>query len=234
MIDQLIIVDYQEGAGGEFFASFLGAHLGHDLVDNPQNQPNHLQKWLNSHSLAYSDWDRNFDQYFDNWIKLVDQPGPCGIAAPYHLYKYPHHIEKIKTQWPQTRFVRINAQGYEYLLQKDFERKVSNRPLSDFEELSFLIRSWSHEKKLEIINKFKNKKLLYSDLFQSNNTLKILPSRDLEIHYRDWFVPGDKIFDAYGNLCNDLKINQNTILLDKLIQRNNKNWQSLQEKSTNS
>ena len=53
MLEQLIVVDYQEGAGGEFLANWLSAHFGQKLNYNQQTNSNYLQKWLNAHSQEW-------------------------------------------------------------------------------------------------------------------------------------------------------------------------------------
>ena len=53
MLEQLIVIDYQEGAGGEFIASWLSAHFGQRLETDLQNNPNYLQKWLNSQGIFH-------------------------------------------------------------------------------------------------------------------------------------------------------------------------------------
>ena len=71
MLEQLIVVDYQEGAGGEFLANWLSAHFGQKLNYNQQTNSNYLQKWLNAHSLIQDDWKENFKNQLIIETKIV-------------------------------------------------------------------------------------------------------------------------------------------------------------------
>lgn len=232
MLEQLIVIDYQEGAGGEFIASWLSAHFGQRLETDLQNNPNYLQKWLNSHSLIKPDWQINFTEYLLNFNNLCVNHNIQRICIPYHLYKYPEHVDVLK-KINQSRFVRINCQGYEFQIAEDFKRKVLNRVLrpKDFAEIKFILSNQDEEKRKHCFNLFKQGKLTYSEILlpTSNTNLKHLPSTDIEIMYGDFFVNFAKTPDAYKQLCNQLEIPTNLALLDALVDRNRKNLQHHQE-----
>jgi hypothetical protein len=230
MLEQLIVIDYQEGAGGEFIASWLSAHLGQQLETDLQNNPNYLQKWLNSHSLIKSDWQTNFTQYLMEFNDLCGQHNIQRICIPYHLYKWPDHVE-ILQKINQARFVRINANGYETNIEEDFKRKVLNRVLEpkDFAEIKFILGNQDKEKRDHFLHLFRQGKLTYGELFPNSNGLKHLPSTDVEIMYGDFFSDFTKSADAYNKLCNQLQILPDLGLLSKLVERNRKNLQNHQK-----
>lgn len=230
MLKQLIVIDYQEGAGGEFVASWLSAHLGQQLETDLQNSPNYLQKWLNSHSLIKSDWQTNFTQYLMKFNDLCSEHNIQRICIPYHLYKWPDHVEILK-KINQARFVRINTEGYESNIEEDFKRKVLNRVLvpKDFAEIKFILGNQDKEKRNYFLHLFRQGKLTYGELFPNNNGSKHLPSTDVEIMYGDFFSDFTKSADAYNKLCNQLEIPPDLGLLSKLVDRNRKNLQNHQK-----
>jgi hypothetical protein len=231
VLDQLIVVDYQEGAGGEFIASWLSAHYGHKLETDSQANPNYLQKWLNSYSLVYADWGENFANYLQTFIKECNSHGVSRLAVPYHLYKYPQHVEILR-QHCNTRFVKINCDGYQKQVFDDFRRKVLHRVLQaqDFKEIKFLLRDQSKQKINYCMQLFKNNQLTYQDLLcgQPPNKLESLPSNDIEILYKDFFVDLDNTALACQKLCEQLQLHADARLLDALIERNKKNLQQQQ------
>jgi len=165
MLEQLIVIDYQEGAGGEFIASWLSAHFGQQLEINTQSNPNYLQKWLNSHSLITSDWQTNFTEYLLNFNNLCSEHNMERICIPYHLYKWPEHVDVLK-KINQARFIRINCEGYEFQIAEDFKRKILDRVLgpNDFAEIKFMLGNQDKEKRKHCLNLFKQGKLTYSEL----------------------------------------------------------------------
>ena len=231
MLEQLIVVDYQEGAGGEFVANWLSAHFGQQLKTDPQKNPDYLQKWLNSHSLVKSDWRKNFADYLLDFNRLCDQSNICRIAVSYHLYKYPEHVEAL-TKINQARFVRINCQGYESQIKEDFNRKIWNRMLAadDFDEIKFMLHNQDQEKINYCMSLFKQGKLTYRDLVLSEPVfeLKHLPSNDVEMLYQDFFINFDRTPAAYNQLCEQLHLTPDARLLNALIDRNKKNLQQRQ------
>ena len=226
MLDQLIVVDYYEGSGGEFIANWLSAHFGQKLQTDQQANPNYLQKWLNSHSLVYSDWQKNFNNYLLDFNKECDTRGIQRVAVSYHLYKYPEHVEILK-QVNQARFVRINCAGHKEKVTDDFNRKVLDRLLGsdDFAEIKFVLHGQSQEKIKEFLNLYRYNKLTYRDLISCKHQFEPLglPSDDVEIMYGDFFVAFDRTPDAYQHLCKQLNLTPNLELLDALTKRNKKN-----------
>lgn len=230
MLDRLIVVDYQEGAGGEFIASWLSAHMGQQLESDLQARPNYLQKWLNSHRLIRKDWQQNFENYLIGFNNECANYGVNELAIPYHLYHYPNHVS-ILSRLNQARFVRINCDGYETQVYGDFCRKVLNRVLTvrDFAEIKFILQAQSQEKIQYCLDLFKKNQLTYKELMDTGPSadLKTLPSRDIEIKYQDFFVDFTKTADAYQRLCDHLNLQANNDLLYQLIDRNKKNLQQL-------
>ena len=234
MLDQLIVVDYQEGAGGEFFASWLSSHFGHRLVENLQKNPDYCQKWLNSYSLVTNEWDEKFADFFQTFLTTCQGQGITRLAVPYHLYKWPHHVDTIKNCCPHVRFVRINCKGYEQEISAEFRRKVCSKKLGseDFGMVKFMLTHRTKEEIKHALALFKAQELTFNDLepFRIQQTsLKNLPSRDVEIDYQDFFVNFDNTKTAYQQLCVDLDMSPDITLLNALIDRNKKNWQDLQQ-----
>lgn len=232
MLEQLIVIDYQEGAGGEFIASWLSAHFGQQLEINTQDNPNYLQKWLNSHSLITPDWQINFTEYLLNFNNLCSEHNIQRICIPYHLYKWPEHVSVLK-KINQARFVRINCEGYAFQIAEDFKRKILNRVLTpkDFAEVKFMLGNQDKQKQEHCLNLFKQGKLTYSELVPTtlNTESKHLPSADLEIMYGDFFVDFTRTLTAYKQLCDQLEIPPNLVLLNALVDRNRKNLQHHQK-----
>ena len=231
MLEQLIVVDYQEGAGGEFVSNWLSAHFGQKLEMDLQLNPNYLQKWLNSHSLIHTDWRKNFNKYLLMFNDECAKRGVQSVAVSYHLYKYPEHVEILeKVNHP--RFVRVNCTGYEDQVSRDFQRKVLDRVLGpeDFAEIKFILQGQTEEKIKHCMKQYRQHALTYRELLPYNPKieLKHLPSNDVEILYGDFFVEFDRTPTAYQTLCNQLQLTPNAQLLDALIDRNKKNLQHSQ------
>lgn len=227
-------MDYQEGAGGEFFASWLSAHFGQTLVANTQENPNYCQKWLNSYSLINKGWNEQFFNFFQNFLSNCQDRGITQIAIPYHLYKWPNHVKIIRDCCPFVRFVRINCNRYKNEIAADFQRKVLLKKLgpADFGLIKFMLNHCTKEEVNHVLTLFKNQELVFGDLVTNSmqsTQLKNLPSQDIEINYQDFFVDFDNTAQEYQKLCAELNISPNNKLLTALIERNKKNWQDLQE-----
>jgi hypothetical protein len=231
VLEQLIVVDYQEGAGGEFVSNWLSAHFGQKLETDLQLNPNYLQKWLNSYSLIQSDWRKNFNKYLLMFNDECTNRGVQSIAVSYHLYKYPEHVEILK-KVNQPRFVRINCAGYEDQVAWDFRRKVLDRVLGpgDFAEIKFILCNQPQENVKHCLDLYRRHALTYRELLSCDPKLELkhLPSNDIEIMYRDFFVDFDQTPTAYQNLRSQLQLTPNAQLLDALIDRNKKNLQHSQ------
>ena len=230
MVDQLIVFDYVEGSGGEFFANFLSAHFGSTLSASPQQNPNFLQKWLNSQSLVVKNWDQEFKKQLIEFQDLCDGSRVSRLAVPYHLYKWPHHMGIISEMFP-TRFVKINVAGYEHTVQTDFERKVWFRKMTkqDVGEVKFLLQRLDLAQQQTVLDLYRKQQLIFKDLVGGDGVIGgPPPSQDMEIFYKDFFIDFDRTVDAYRKLCAELEIIPDFTLLSELIDRNKKNWQDLQ------
>lgn len=229
MLDHFVVVDYQEGAGGEFLASFISAHWGQFLSENPQTNPNQLQKWLNSHSLIYTDWNKNFSQYLKEFINHCTKHDIKSIAVPYHLYKWPNHVNIIKDIIYPARFVKINSTGNESKINNDFQKKVLRRTLGikDLNEIQFLLSTQDIKQKNKCMQLFKQGTLTIGDILPvpDNYSPKVLPSQDVEIAYHKFFIDFDQTPAAYQKLCQEINLAFNDKLLSTLINRNKKNLQ---------
>lgn len=225
---KFIVVDYQEGAGGEFIARFISAHLGHNLEWDQQSNPDHTQKYLNSHSLVEPNWNKNFANYLSKYIDFCTQQGIENIAVPYHLYKWPHHVHTIRQQIPQVRFVRISCHDAIQQVNAEFRRKVLDRRITDFNELQFLLSNKDRNRVKTLLKLFQQKQLFYKDIDQNFTTeLQILPSNDIEIFYTHFFINFEQTDNAYSKLCIELGLTPNELLLSTLLKRNKKNLQDL-------
>ena len=253
MLTQLVVVDYSEGSGGEFLSYFISCHetFLNINVDNTDMQSidGTLLKYLNSQSIIDPDWNQNFKKQFLYFVDMCEAQDISNIAIPYHLYKYPNHVDTIKLYHPNTRFVKINynvSQNHNIAL--DFFRKVWFKKIngSDLAEIKFLTQHFSLEDKKTVIHQLQQNKLLYLDLILLKQGLsitsknrqtavetfqmlpqKICPSADIIIEYDDFFINFDRTPYAYKQLCDQLKILPSAEKLDKLIYRNKKNYDDL-------
>lgn len=228
MLEHLIVVDYQEGARGEFLANFISAHWGHPLSQDLQRDPNWLQKWLNSQSLIRPDWNSNFDKYLNEFVNHCLAKNVKKISVPYHLYKWPSHIKVFQDLIKSVRFVKINSIGYEKEVYFDFQRKISNRAMTvkDLKEIKFLLTGADDEQKIACMKKLKQGTLLFKDIrkdFVTNPVCKLLPSQDVEILYGDFFMKIESTSAAYSDLCQALELEPRDDLLQILLSRNKKN-----------
>lgn len=234
-MDKFVVVDYQEGAGGEFMARFISAHFGHKLEFDQQEDPDHLQKWLNSNSLVAVDWAIRFQSYLEMFIEHCQDKNVSAIAVPYHLYKWPSHVHIIKQVIPNVRFVRINCEDSLSDITADFERKVLNRVITDFQELKFLLINRDRQVAKFMLELYQQKQLTYRDIFPAPpHSIRYLPSKDVEIQYRDFFSNFDRTKQAYEKLCSELNIAPDLIALSSLLERNQKNKQDLDKHLSNS
>lgn len=230
MLDKFIVVDYQEGAGGEFVARFVSSHFGHQLEFDQQHNPDTTQKWLNSNSIVNPDWDAKFETYLETFLDHCNENNVKQIAVPYHLYKWPEHVEKILKKINHTRFIKINCDKHIDKIFLEFDRKVLSRPIQNFSELQFLLQNKNKDHVDSMLKLYRQKKLTYGDVFSKHqHQLRKLPSNDVEIQYEDFFCNFDQTPHAYQKLCKQLDIAPNANLLLRLLDRNKKNYQSLRE-----
>jgi len=259
MLNRLVVVDYSEGAGGEFMSYFVSCHaefLNLDVATtNMQSVDGTLLKYLNSQSIVDPNWNQNFKQEFLSFADKCMAHCISNIAVPYHLYKFPEHIDTIKSCVPTTRFIKINCSASRYqTVVLDFFKKVWFKKLSasNLAEIKYLIQNFSMEDKKSVIRRMQQNKLMYLDLslikkgIPVNSTTrqtainnfqtlpqKLCPSTDIVIDYDDFFVDFDRTPSAYKQLCDQLEILPSTDKLDKLIHRNKKNYNDLKSFATN-
>jgi hypothetical protein len=242
----MIIVDYLDGAGGEYFSYFLSGHA--ELLDY---QPNELDmqvpadfKFLNTQSLMTPDWDNQFISAFKNFNFANKK-----LAAPYHLYKWPGHVEQILQVNPAVRFVNINSDRDNYLVKMDFLRKIWLRKLTnkDLPEIKILTNQLDQASKITLIQKLKSNTLLQLDIELARDQLPInranrlkkidefinhrltTPSSDITINYRDFFIEFTNTKSAYDKLCAELNFQPDYSKLDLLLARNKKNYLAVQK-----
>lgn len=259
MFNKLVIVDYLEGAGGEYISYFISSHaefLSFELdVSDMQTVDGNLLKYLNSQSIVDSTWDQDFKNNLLTFIDRCTDQQISAIAVPYHLYKWPSHAEVIKNQQPGTRFIKINyTASRQSDISLDFFRKVWFKKFnkSNLPEIKFLTENFSTPDKQTVVQRLQANKLYYLDLVLLKNGVAITsknrqnavsefqnqqhrpcPSNDIVIEYDDFFVNFDRTLGAYKQLCGQLKILPDMKKLDKLIERNKKNYLELQKFATN-
>jgi len=234
----MIIVDYIDGAGGEYMSYFLDSHkeLSNYIPDQHSMQVPARYKILNTSSLMNSTWDENFANEYSkikNDIKVVS----------YHLYKFPHHIDIIRGIDPAVRFVKINSDNNDKLIKYDFLRKIYLRKFTnkDLQEIKTLINTYDHNKKITVLQKLKMGDLYHVDLelircnkvVNRKNRLDAIydfidkkitpPSSDITISYTDFFIDFAKTSDAYQTLCDHLNMEYDSTKLNLLLERNKKN-----------
>lgn len=250
MLDKIIIIDYTEGSGGEYFSNFLTCHLMNKVLeDNMQESLDWHQKYFNSLSLITVDWVDNFDHYLDKFLNLCNDYQIKNISIPLHLYKFPNLAEKFFKIAREVRFVKINNTGYEDLTVIDFLRKVYLKKvqIKDLNKIKFRINDFNEKQKIIVIEHLKNNNLYWLDLelIKNNetpnsisrryvvekllNTKMLLPSDDIEINYKDFFIGFENLTDKYYLLCENLAISPDIKLLDMLIVRNSKNANDLNQ-----
>lgn len=244
MLSKFVVVDYFEGAGGEYLAYFISSHnefLSYDLTNyDMQAIDGTFLKYLNSQSIFNKTWDGHFDENFRNFINMCNS----SIAIPYHLYRWPTHIDIIKNQQPNTRFVKINySEDRRNDIFLNFARKILFKKFSKFDisEIKFLITHFSSLDKKTVLQKLKTNDLYFLDfillrnkipitsenrksiVFDLQNKKNICPSTDIAIEYDDFFVNFERTHEAYSKLCDQLEISPDIKKLATLVERNTKN-----------
>lgn len=226
MLDKLVVIDYYNGAGGEFFASFVNAHWGQPLIWDHQQNPNHFQKWFNSYSLVTPNWHNEFQTSMQLFLQKCDQQNISKIAIPYHLHKWPMHQHCFKSAGVETVFLKIDSSEYEKDIATDFAIKVTKRPIKDFSELAFYIKNFPQDKQIAYIEQFRHNTVTVEDLNLHSSGNHVDPTvivHDIVVSYRDFFVEFDRTADAYAKLCQDLNLAPSNQLLQALIDRNQQN-----------
>jgi hypothetical protein len=139
-------------------------------------------------------------------------------------------MDTISEMFP-TRFVKINAAGYEHTVQIDFERKAWFRKMTkhDVGEVKFLLQRLDLAQQQKVLDLYRKQQLTLKDLMGGDVVMGgPPPTQDIEIFYKDFFIDFDRTVDAYEKLCAELDIVPDFKLLSELINRNKKNWQDLQ------
>lgn len=235
----MIIVDYIDGAGGEYMSYFIDSHkeLSNYTPDQYNMQTPARYKILNTTSLMNSTWDEDFA---DEYSKIKNDTN----VVSYHLYKFPHHIDIIRRIDPAVRFVRIDSEDNNKLIKYDFVRKIYLRKFTnkDLPEIKILINTFDNDKKIAVVQKLKMGDLYHIDLelIQRNmavtrkNRLDAIydfvdkkitpPSSDITISYTDFFVDFAKTPAAYQTLCDQLNIEYDSTKLNLLLERNKQNY----------
>lgn len=250
MLDKIIIIDYTEGSGGEYFSNFITNHLVNKILeDNMQESSDWSQKYFNSLSLVTPNWDLHFEFYLNKFLELCEQNHIKNISIPYHLYKSPKLGEQFQKIAHIVRFIKINDVGYEQQTAFNFLRKIYLKNISnqEFRKIKFRINDFSKEQKLIVIEQLKHNNLYWLDidLIVKNipinsdsrqqlvnkilNTRITPPSLDIEISYEDFFIKFENTTDKYYALCKNLDISPRSDLLDNLIVRNRKNTSELDQ-----
>jgi hypothetical protein len=237
MLEKIIIVDYVEGAGGEYFSQFLNNHLH-------KSEDVWLQKYFNSESLIIELWDQKFTEYLGNFLSLCYKRAVTEIAIPYHLYKWPQHLALFNQISKNVRAVKINSTKYNHEVTIDFLRKIYLCPVekTQMSQLSYYIKSATDQQKQQINELLRTNTLQWIDvrILLDNTTKRQLidkilarniscPSQDIEINYGTFYVDYNKIDDKYNLLCKQLGITPDNILLTELITRNQTNWATLSQ-----
>lgn len=226
MLDKLVIINYHNGAGGEFFASFVNAHWGQPLIWDHQQNPNHLQKWFNSYSLVTPNWHSEFQASMQLFLQQCDQQNLSKIAVPYHLHKWPMHQQCFKSASIKTTFLKIDSFQFEKDIAADFTIKVVKRPIKDFAELAFYIKNFPKNKQIAYIDQFRHSTVTIEDLnlhSSDNHAYQTEIVHDIVVSYKDFFVEFDRTAEAYVKLCHDLELAPSNDLLQALIARNQQN-----------
>ena len=257
MLDQLVVVDYIDGAGGEYLSNIINSHAEFNCASSPlatnmQAVPDVTQKWFNSRQRISNKWDAEFTHECKLFLDRCHEQNITAISIPYHLYYYPAHINALKSLSRKTQFVKINSDNYQDIVMMDFVRKILFRQITarHLHELKYRIKDRLDEAQ-PLLDLFKSNKLFGIDfvLFAHsikvnkqnrsdmlNNLLKkerVCPSTDIEIDYGDFFVLFDKLKKSYYTLCNGLNIVPSEAIAEEMLIRNKRNLEEVTEFSKN-
>jgi hypothetical protein len=237
MLDRLVVVDYVDGAGGEYISTILNQHEEF----NSGTVTEETQKWLNSRrQLNAKNWDSVFESECQLFVDRCAKENITDIAIPYHCYLYPKHIDVLKKYAKDTRFVNIDMGQHYNMVIMEYARKVLFRPLTkaNFNEIKYRIRDPKADDSKELVNLMMQNKLFAIDLILYRDGLRITkenrqtrisylldrrrssPSDDIILDYGNTFVLLDNLEKSYYTLCNSLNIQPNTEILDSMYNRN--------------
>jgi len=240
MLSSLVVVDYIEGAGGEFLSQTINRHNGFsDIVV--------LQKWFNSERHIIPNWEDEFAHRADAFVSQCETQLVNNIAVSYHLCFYPEQIEVLRLLSDNTRFVKIDSTGYANMVKMDFVRKVLFNRINktQIREVKYRIRDDRGPLAHKLLNLLMNNQLLGIDLVLYKRKLDITkdnresvfnqlmektdvcPTNDITISYEDFFVNLDNLKKSYYNLCNSLNIVPSEAIAESMLIRNTKNLEEV-------
>jgi hypothetical protein len=243
MLDCLVVVDYIEGAGGEYISSVINSHPGfsNNVV---------LQKWFNSQQHIIHDWDNHIAEQADLFLIQCQEHQIKNLAISYHLCMHPTHVDIMQQLSKGTRFVKIDSVNHNAMVRMDHARKILFNQITkkQVKELKYRI---GNSRPSELIKLFLEDRLYGIDLVLYKRNLPITranremvielimgkqetcPTNDITILYNDFFVSFDNMKEKYYNLCNSLNIQPNIDILNAMLIRNRKNLEEVTEFTKN-
>lgn len=258
MLDRLVVVDYIEGAGGEYLSNVINSHKefnssANPLVAQPHNTVDVPQKWFNSQRHVIPNWADEFENQADLFLDECRQRDIHNLSVTYHLYMHPEHAELMKPLSANTRFVKINSQGHEQMVFMDFVRKVLFNPISkqQIREVKYRIRGDRSAQAYSLISLLMQGRLFGIDLVlykfglpinranrqewldYVSKKVEVCPTNDITISYEDFFISFDKLKKSYYNLCNGLNIVPNEDIVGAMLERNKRNLDEVTEFTKN-
>lgn len=246
MLDRLVVVDYIEGAGGEYLSQSINSHAE---FDNSMV----LQKWFNSQRHIIHNWDIEFVEQAHLFLAQCTQQQVKNLAISYHLYFHPGHIELLKPLSKHTQFITIDSTGHEQMVKMEFIRKVLFNSISKqkIKEVKYRVQADRGPQAYKLIELLMQEKLYGIDLVlykwglpitrenrenafnQLLNKKEKCPTNDITILYKDFFVSFDKTEKSYYNLCESLNITPSSEILNAMLVRNKANFKELTEFTKN-
>lgn len=246
MLNTLVVVDYIEGAGGEYLSHTINRHKGFSNVEV-------LQKWFNSKRHVIPNWTKEFTNQADAFVTECNNQQVNNIAISYHLCFYPDQVNAIRSLSNNTRFVKIDSTGHENMVQMDFIRKVLFNQLSKkhIREVKYRIgNNYSPQAQTLIdllmkdqllgidlvlykqglyINKI-NRERVFNDIMKKTD---VCPTSDITVSYEDFFVNLDNLKKSYYTLCNSLNIVPSEAIAEEMLIRNKRNLEEVTEFTKN-
>jgi hypothetical protein len=254
MLDRLVVVDYIEGAGGEYLSNVINHHKEFNsangpLVQQPHNHVDVPQKWFNSQRHVIPNWDTEFESQSKLFLNECRVRNIDNLSVTYHLCIHPEHLELMRPLSNNTRFVKIDSTGHERTVKMDFIRKVLFNSIhkKQIREVKYRIGNSHGPLARDLIGVLMQGKLYGIDLVLYKRGLPITrenreitfnqllnkkencPSNDLTVLYENFFVSLDKLEKSYYTLCDSLNILPNTEILNAMLIRNQKNLEEVTE-----
>lgn len=246
MLDRLVVVDYIEGAGGEYLSQSINSHAEFD-------DSTILQKWFNSRRHIIPNWSCEFRGQTKLFLDHCEQLQVKNLSISYHLYFHPEQIELLKPLSNRTQFITIDSTGHEQMVKMEFARKVLFNPVGrqQLREVKYRIQEDRSPQAYTLLNLLMQGKLYGIDLVlykrklpitrenRENTFIQLLdkkekcPTDDITILYEDFFVSFDKLEKSYYNMCESLNITPNRNILNAMLVRNKANFEELTEFTKN-